>query len=59
MRVKTLKCPTCGQRVSRKNPFLPFCSGRCRLIDLGQWIDGKYRVAGKPVPSPELTGEEE
>jgi endogenous inhibitor of DNA gyrase (YacG/DUF329 family) len=30
----------------------PFCSERCRLLDLARWVDGDYRVAGEPV-SPE------
>jgi hypothetical protein len=27
-----------------QNPFLPFCSERCRTIDLGAWLDGKYAI---------------
>jgi endogenous inhibitor of DNA gyrase (YacG/DUF329 family) len=30
----------------------PFCSERCRLLDLGRWIDGDYRVPGEPVSPP-------
>lgn len=34
--------------------FAPFCSERCRLLDLAAWIDGDYRVPGDPVePEPE------
>ncbi len=29
---------------SQKNPFRPFCSERCKLIDLGQWADEKFRI---------------
>jgi uncharacterized protein len=29
--------------------FKPFCSERCRLLDLAKWVDGDYRVAGDPV----------
>jgi endogenous inhibitor of DNA gyrase (YacG/DUF329 family) len=33
--------------------FRPFCSDRCRLIDLARWADGEYRVAADPVtPEP-------
>jgi len=40
------QCPVCGRRT---NPdFLPFCSKRCRLIDLGNWLGGGYRLA-RPV----------
>ena len=28
----------------------PFCSGRCKVADLGQWLSGNYRVAGDPPP---------
>ena len=40
-----VKCPKCGNE-SRfdDNPFRPFCSERCKLIDLGNWLDGAYAV---------------
>ena len=31
----------------------PFCSERCRNEDLARWADGRYRVAGDPVPAPD------
>jgi len=31
------------------NQHRPFCSERCRQIDLGQWADGSYRIAASPV----------
>ncbi|MCM3869144.1 MAG: DNA gyrase inhibitor YacG [Pyrinomonadaceae bacterium] len=47
-----MKCPTCGKPVERKdNPFRPFCSERCKMVDLGRWVNDEYRVAGKPIPS--------
>jgi endogenous inhibitor of DNA gyrase (YacG/DUF329 family) len=36
--------------------YTPFCSERCRLIDLARWVDGEYRIPGDPVdpePSPD------
>ena len=35
-----VNCPTCGKPVewSEKSPWRPFCSERCRLIDLGEWL---------------------
>jgi endogenous inhibitor of DNA gyrase (YacG/DUF329 family) len=33
-----------------ENPSFPFCSPRCRAVDLGRWFTGEYRVAGKRVP---------
>jgi endogenous inhibitor of DNA gyrase (YacG/DUF329 family) len=40
-----VKCPHCGKETETVgNPFRPFCSERCRLIDLSNWIDGTYRI---------------
>ncbi|MBN2512579.1 MAG: DNA gyrase inhibitor YacG [Sedimentisphaerales bacterium] len=42
------ECPICKKPVcipqSGQRTFFPFCSDRCRLIDLGKWLDGEYRV---------------
>ena len=44
----TVKCPICRAPVPWEgNPYRPFCSERCRLIDLGTWVEGKYRIPGK------------
>lgn len=45
-------CPTCGARVawSADNPFRPFCSERCKLVDLGGWLEERYRIPGDPLP---------
>lgn len=42
------KCPNCGERFeySTQNPNRPFCSERCKLVDLGQWFDGSHHIAG-------------
>lgn len=40
-----LKCPTCKQPVGRTAEEFPFCSERCRLIDLGKWASGQYVVS--------------
>jgi hypothetical protein len=40
-----MRCPTCKEEVPFKdNPFRPFCSERCKLIDLDNWLEGRYRV---------------
>ena len=41
-------CPTCGKKVewTPANKFRPFCSERCKQIDLGAWAEEKYRVPG-------------
>jgi uncharacterized protein len=40
-----LKCPICKQPVKKSAEDFPFCSGRCRLIDLGKWASGQYVVS--------------
>jgi endogenous inhibitor of DNA gyrase (YacG/DUF329 family) len=47
-------CPTCGNRAeySPVNRWRPFCSERCKLIDLGQWANDGYKIAGD-APDPE------
>jgi len=40
------------------NPFRPFCSERCRLMDLGKWASGEYRIAGEKKDLPEGEGTE-
>jgi endogenous inhibitor of DNA gyrase (YacG/DUF329 family) len=40
-----VKCPKCGKESTYAgNPFRPFCSERCQLIDLGGWLTGSYSV---------------
>ena len=45
----TVDCPTCGQPVTwgADAPERPFCSRRCRLIDLGEWLDGRHAIPGE------------
>lgn len=42
------KCPICKKSVQAADPDFPFCSDRCRLIDLGKWASGGY-VISSPV----------
>jgi endogenous inhibitor of DNA gyrase (YacG/DUF329 family) len=44
-----MKCPICKKEVALGDPEFPFCSERCRLIDLGNWASEKYVVPGPPV----------
>ncbi len=46
---RPVKCPTCGKPTlfTTENPSRPFCSERCKLIDLGDWADGKYAIPSK------------
>jgi endogenous inhibitor of DNA gyrase (YacG/DUF329 family) len=49
MQAKQIKCPQCGRFTfySPENPSRPFCSARCKLIDLGQWADESYKIPTK------------
>ena len=49
-RKRTLKlhCPICKKPVKSRDPEFPFCSDRCRLLDLGKWASGGY-VISSPV----------
>ena len=50
---KVFKCPICGMIVQAKDEDFPFCSDRCRKIDLGKWATGVYKI-GSPVLDPEV-----
>jgi endogenous inhibitor of DNA gyrase (YacG/DUF329 family) len=56
---RTVKCPTCGKHVewTPQSRWRPFCSERCKLIDLGAWANASYRIPvvdkdddGDPLP---------
>jgi len=51
-RTVSLRCPTCRKIVLAKEQDFPFCSDRCRLIDLGKWASGAY-VISAPLNDPE------
>ena len=45
VRIRRSPCPQCGELVVwNNNPFRPFCSQRCKLLDLGAWIDERYTI---------------
>jgi len=50
------KCPICGKAFEVEKlgdlPSFPFCTARCRLVDLGRWIDGAYAIPGPNQPEP-------
>jgi endogenous inhibitor of DNA gyrase (YacG/DUF329 family) len=59
-----VRCPTCAKRLEISSisdlPTFPFCSDRCRLVDLGRWIDGAYAIptGEKPAdPQPAVDSE--
>lgn len=52
-----MQCPICKKEVALSDALMPFCSERCKLIDLGNWATDKYVI---PVPlTPEDGGEED
>ena len=57
------RCPACRAELKprQENPAVPFCSPRCRAIDLGKWFIGSYRVPGPPAAAenPPRKDEEE
>ena len=50
---KVLRCPTCGALIRAGEEDFPFCSERCRKIDLGKWATGAYKISS-PVIDPEV-----
>lgn len=56
---RIVKCPTCGARVkwTAGNEYRPFCSERCRLIDLGAWVSEQHRIPGREEQDEVLSGE--
>jgi endogenous inhibitor of DNA gyrase (YacG/DUF329 family) len=54
------RCPTCSKSFTIDSlddlPSFPFCSDRCKLIDLGRWIDGVYAIPGPMVGNTSNSG---
>ncbi len=50
---KVFRCPTCGMFVRTGDEDFPFCSDRCRKIDLGKWASGGYKISS-PALDPEV-----
>jgi endogenous inhibitor of DNA gyrase (YacG/DUF329 family) len=48
-----LRCPTCNALVLLGSEDVPFCSDRCRRIDLGKWASGDYKISS-PILDPDL-----
>ncbi len=51
-----MTCPICHKPVEPTDPFMPFCSERCKLIDLGNWASEKYMIS---TPVEEYSDEAE
>jgi hypothetical protein len=47
----TVRCPICKKEVAIDDPNMPFCSDRCRIIDLGNWASEKYVISAPATPN--------
>lgn len=56
---RTVACPTCGKPVPwvPESRWRPFCSDRCRLIDLGEWLGESHRIEGTPEEATPWDGD--
>ncbi|MEO8596058.1 MAG: DNA gyrase inhibitor YacG [Candidatus Solibacter sp.] len=54
-----MNCPICKKPVAMGDPEFPFCSERCRDIDLGNWATGKYVIPGAAAPVAPADEEDE
>ena len=53
-----VNCPICKKKFNYYgSDFRPFCSERCKEVDLGHWVTGSYAVEGRPASPEEITGE--
>lgn len=50
-KILTVACPTCKKSVawSKEEQFKPFCSERCKMIDLGDWATEAHKIPGEPI----------
>lgn len=58
---KRVVCPTCGGAsvYAPSNAFRPFCSERCKNIDLGAWASENFRMPSDLPPEDQITGDEQ
>jgi len=57
------RCPICSKSFQAATlddlPAFPFCSERCRLVDIGRWADGRYVIPGRPSPAQQEAARED
>ncbi|ENW98770.1 DNA gyrase inhibitor YacG [Acinetobacter modestus] len=57
---RTFPCPRCGEASTWEgNEFRPFCSERCKLIDLGAWASDEYKLPTQDAPQSSLQRQED
>jgi uncharacterized protein len=51
--IKQIPCPSCKtlSDFSSENPYRPFCSARCKMVDLGEWANESYKIPEKILPT--------
>jgi endogenous inhibitor of DNA gyrase (YacG/DUF329 family) len=61
MKAPSCQCPICRKeaRPREENAAFPFCSARCKQIDLGHWLDERYRMPAEEAPADEAISTEE
>lgn len=54
-----VQCPTCKKSVrwEKESKFRPFCSDRCKLIDLGEWASGGHAIPGNSIEDDLMSGD--
>lgn len=52
-----IRCPICKKEITPANAEFPFCSERCRIIDLGNWASEKYKIPSDAKPEEPHDGE--
>lgn len=59
-KIKKYACPTCHKQIEYKldNAYRPFCSDRCKLIDLGEWADESRKIPGEVINPENLNSPE-
>ncbi|MEN6383712.1 MAG: DNA gyrase inhibitor YacG [Phycisphaerales bacterium] len=55
-----MKCPICKKKIreDQKGSYFPFCSERCKLVDLNSWFDGNY-IISSPIPDEKEEDDDE
>lgn len=59
--MKKNQCPSCNKPINldKENPFKPFCSEKCKLIDLGSWLSERYSIQDENSEVSELEKNQE
>ncbi|RLA21153.1 MAG: DNA gyrase inhibitor YacG [Gammaproteobacteria bacterium] len=58
-KIGIVSCPNCEKKVTwdESSEYRPFCSERCKLIDLGEWADERHAIPGDEIASIDTLSE--